>query len=673
MADEPRSGLDSSSPPDTLPDKLFAERYRIERILGRGGMATVYAAEDVKHRRRVALKILHRECRDAVGGERFLREIELTGNLQHPNILAMFDSGEADDMLYYVMPFVDGQSLRARIHENGQLPIDDAIRIAGDVASALDYAHHRGVIHRDIKPENILLSGNHTFVADFGIAKAKDAAGEALTSTGLLVGTPAYMSPEQVSGERLDARSDIYALGCVLYEMLAAEPPFTGSSTQAVIAKRMATVAPSVRTLRHTVPPHVERAISCALARSPADRFGTAAEFAAALRGAGRRIRVAPRQLRSPLGRAVGIVVLVGLGAAAWAFLDRDTSNARAGLVSGSSKRMPTSDSIAYSLYLRGRAQADKRSAIAVSRGIELYQQAIARDSGFAEAWAGLSRALQFALNWRYPVPNIARDSIVPLMVRASDRALEADSNSAEAWIARAGVLRELDRTTSHDRLEAVERALRIDSTNADVWYAMGLAWQDSLENGRAIHALRRATQLNPRHSGALGFIAMNYIWLRNNDSAIVWADSAKKVDPVAIWARQARALALRERGNMAEAERESEAALRLGRGPDQIHPYAGLAEVYFKRGDRNAADTMITHAVALADTTHPTVHDAAYLAWGFSGTGQPERALRLLERYQPRGDVHFQLHLQRDPALDPLRSNPRFRALLARQNVPLH
>jgi len=630
-------------------------------------MATVYAAEDLKHHRRVAVKILHRECRDAVGGERFLREIEVTGNLQHPNILPMFDSGEADDMLYYVMPFVDGQSLRARINENGQLPIDDAVRIAGDVASALDYAHHRGVIHRDIKPENILLSGNHTFVADFGIAKAKDAAGEALTSTGLLVGTPAYMSPEQVSGERLDARSDIYALGCVLYEMLAAEPPFTGSSTQAVIAKRMATVAPSVRTLRHTVPAHVERAISCALARAPADRFASAAEFAAALRGSMNRIRVAPRQLRSPMGRAVGIVALVGLGATAWAFLGRDTSNARVGLVSGSSKRMPTSDSIAYNLYLRGRAQADRRSASGVTRGIELYQQAIARDSGFADAWAGLARALQSAINWRYPVPNVARDSVVPLMVRASDRALDADSNSTQAWIARAVILRELDRTTSHDRLEALERALRTDSTNDEVWYSLGLLWQDSMENRRAIDAFHRAVTLNPRHASALGFIAMNYMWLRKNDSAIVWADSAKKVDPVLVWSRQARGQALRELGNLAQAEREFEAALRLGRGADQILSYAGLAEVYFKRGDRYAADTMITHAVALADTTHPSVHDAAYLAWGWAATSQADRALRLLERYQPRRDVHFQLHLHLDPALDPLRSRPRFRALLAR------
>ncbi len=181
------------------------------------------------------------------------------------------------------------------------------------------------------------------------------------------------------------------------------------------------------------------------------------------------------------------------------------------------------------------------------------------------------------------------------------------------------------------------------------------------------------AGSLNPRHASALGFIGLNYIWLRHNDSALVWADSAKKVDPTAIWARQSRGFALLLIGNLAESEIEFEGATRLGRGPDQIMGWAGLADIDFRRGDKRAADTIIAHAVTLADTTHPTVHDAAYLAWAFVATGQPERALRILERYEPRKDVHFQLHLQRDPPLDPLRSKPRFRALLARQNVPLH
>jgi serine/threonine protein kinase/tetratricopeptide (TPR) repeat protein len=659
---------------EILQEGLFAERYRIERVVGRGGMATVYAAEDIRNHRRVALKILHAECRAALGGERFLREIELTGNLQHPNILPLFDSGDADGMLYYVMPLVDGHSVRARISEDGQLPLDDAIRIATDVASALSYAHSQGVIHRDIKPENILLAGDHTFVADFGIAKAKDAAGEQLTSTGLLVGTPAYMSPEQASGERkLDARSDIYALGCVLYEMLAGEPPFTGTSTQAVIAKRMATPAPSVRTLRHSVPAHVERAIDRALARSPADRFSSAADFAKAISGS--TLAEKPSLFRSPPARAAGIVIIFGLAAAVWALSNRRT-NGTGNVFAGSRQPVAgsgTRDSIANSLYLSARAQSGRRSAVATARGIELYQQAIKRDSGFADAWAGLAKAIQFSINWRYPVPNIPKDSLVPLMVRASDRALEADSNSAESWMARAVVLRELDRTTSHDRLDALMHAVRIDSMNAEVWYAVSGAWQDSLENRRAITALRRAVQLNPRHANALGFLGLNYIWLRNNDSAVLWADSSKKIDPTLIWSRQSQGLALLLLGRTAESEIDFEAATRLGKGSDQVMGWAGLADIDFRRGDKHAADTMLVHAAAVADTINPTVHDAVYLAWGFTATNHPERALRILERYEPRKDVHFQLHLQRDPVFDPLRSNPRFRALLARQNVQLH
>jgi tetratricopeptide (TPR) repeat protein/tRNA A-37 threonylcarbamoyl transferase component Bud32 len=652
---------------------LFAERYRIERVVGQGGMATVYAAEDIKQHRRVALKILLRDSRAALGAERFLREIELTGNLQHPNILPLFDSGDTDGMLYYVMPLVDGESLREKIDKHGQLPIDESIRIATDVANALSYAHKHGIVHRDIKPENILLSGDHTLVADFGIAKAMDAAGQALTGTGLLVGTPAYMSPEQASGEhRLDARSDVYALGCVLYEMLAGEPPFTGSSTQAVIAKRMATAAPSVRTLRNTVPIHVDRAIERSLARSPADRFTTAADFAAALHDESIRERAKTSLSTWPLVRATGLVLLIGAGVAVWAATMRGNSNAAASYPVAA-RGVGTNDTTAYNLYRRAQSQAGKRSAIALSRSIELYQAAIARDSGFANAWAGLARSLQFSINWRYTVPHIPRDSVVPLMVQASERALEADSNSTEAWMARALVLRQLDRTSDHDRLEALMHALRTDSTNAELWFLISNAWQDSLEHRRAMAALRRAVQLNPRHASALGFLGLNYIWLRKNDSALMWTDSAKKIDPSAIWARQSRGQALRELGRMTEAESEFLASTQLGQGPDQILGWAGLAEIYYKRGDKHAADTLLARAVSLADTTHPAVHDAAYLAWAFAHTGQPQRALRILEAYQPRRDIHFQLHLQRDPTLDPMRSNPRFVALLARKGVPLH
>src|SRR2546426_709151 len=263
-----------------------AGRYTIERELGRGGMATVYLAQDLKHRRAVAIKVLAPELAAALGRERFLREIETAAGLSHPHILPLHDSGEADGFLYYVMPYVAGESLRERLNREKQLPIENAVTIVGEVANALSYAHSRDVVHRDVKPENILLSDGQAIVADFGIAGAIDAAGGGkLTRTGIVLGTPAYMSPEQGAGERaLDGRSDVYSLGCLLYEMLAGEPPFTGPTAQAIIAKRFTDPVPSVRRLRETVPVPMDQAIAKALARAPADRFATPHQFAEALR-----------------------------------------------------------------------------------------------------------------------------------------------------------------------------------------------------------------------------------------------------------------------------------------------------------------------------------------------------------------------------------------------------
>ena len=263
----------------------LAGRYRIERELGAGGMATVYLAHDLKHDRDVAIKVLHPELGAVLGADRFLAEIKTTARLQHPHILPLLDSGDADGLLYYVMPVVTGETLRARLERERQLPIPDAVRIASEIASALDYAHRHNVIHRDIKPENILLHDGQALVADFGIALAvQSAGGQRMTQTGLSLGTPQYMSPEQAMGERtIDARTDVYALGAVTYEMLSGDAPFSGSSVQAIVAKVMTERPTPLHTLRDTVSPGIEHAVFTALAKLPADRFATAAEFAAAL------------------------------------------------------------------------------------------------------------------------------------------------------------------------------------------------------------------------------------------------------------------------------------------------------------------------------------------------------------------------------------------------------
>jgi tetratricopeptide (TPR) repeat protein len=263
----------------------LADQYAIVRELGRGGMATVYLAEDLKHRRHVAVKVLRPELAGALGPDRFLREIEIAARLDHPHILPLYDSGDAGGFLFYVMPYVEGESLRDRLNREKQLPTDDALQIAREVADALSYAHSRDVVHRDIKPENILLAGGHARVADFGIARAiTEAGGARLTGTGLAIGTPTYMSPEQAAGSSdLDGRSDLYSLGCVLYEMLAGHPPFTGPF-ESMVHQHLTVEPPAITTLRPAVPPTVAAALQRVLSKTPADRFSPAAQFAEALR-----------------------------------------------------------------------------------------------------------------------------------------------------------------------------------------------------------------------------------------------------------------------------------------------------------------------------------------------------------------------------------------------------
>jgi serine/threonine-protein kinase len=321
--------------PDILPrlSEALSDRYAIEREIGRGGMATVYLATDLKHNRKVALKVLHPELAASVGHERFLREIEIVAGLTHPRILTLIDSGDADGLLFYVMPYVEGQTLKERLTREGALPLEESLRIAREVADALAYAHEKGVIHRDIKPSNILFEAGHAVISDFGVARAVGAAGEGdATATGLAVGTPKYMSPEQASGGEVDGRADVYALGCVLWEMLAGDAPFDGPTPHAILALKSSDSTPSLRVRRKSVPPDVEGVIAKAMAPQAADRYTTARDFEGALAEPESAEKLRPRHRQQARARAVAGVAIVALAVvASWWIFGRGTPLEAAG------------------------------------------------------------------------------------------------------------------------------------------------------------------------------------------------------------------------------------------------------------------------------------------------------------------------------------------------------
>jgi tetratricopeptide (TPR) repeat protein/tRNA A-37 threonylcarbamoyl transferase component Bud32 len=777
----------------------LAERYRVQRELGRGGMATVFLADDLRHGRPVAIKVLHQDLGALMGAERFLAEIRITAKLQHPHILPLLDSGRVsggsgeDDLLYYVMPYVDGETLRARLRREQQLPLAEAVRIATEVASALAYAHAAGVIHRDIKPENILLGAPHAGVApsllsDFGIARSLDAATDRITGTGVTVGTPAYMSPEQATAERdIDARSDVYSLACVVYEMLAGEPPFSGPNPRAVLSKQLSDPVRPVRRLRDGVPQYVDDALAVALSRSAADRFPDAASFGEALLGraslvrsdvgatrADARVEPAGRR-RVPLGLLAIAAILLAGAVAAWATRSRapamaeipsiriqrfttapgdtasaylaatlrqdvtvalaashavhvfvmDSTRLPSGYAVGATAarladsvevklvvttdptgefkgqrivrrpigrvhelpelatsailsmldrprqtkigRAPTTDSIAYDLFLRGRYQTDRRTEASTQHAVALLRAAVQRDSSFAEGWAGLATALQRAHLRGYRIPGVPGDRILRLMYEASDRALEADSTRSFVWVARGLTIADLEPSSRRNTLLAYQRAIALDSNDVDAWHYAAVAWDDSLEPARAVASWRHVLRLDPTHRQALGFLSQHYAWMRQPDSAIFWADSALRIDPAYYFARQQLALAQLLGGAALPAAENFRAAIRLGPGPDEVVAWIGLTAIAMQRGDRVAADTLFARALALVDTLHPALHDAVYVAWGYSARGDRTRAVHFLERFDPRTDSHFQLHLHCEAGLDPLRALPAFRALIVR------
>ena len=474
---------------------------------------------------------------------------------------------------------------------------------------------------------------------------------------------------------RVDGRSDVYSLACVVYEMLAGEPPFTGATGEAVAARKRSASIPSIARVRSSVPPSVDAVIARALVPVAADRYATAGEFGAALAGAfaagadpdgssrrqsgGATRAGAPRRMLRPRVVTLAAVTVALAAVAGWALSTRHAPAVRPSPAGG------TRDTLALTLYRQAHAEIERRTEASVVRAVALLQRAIARDSHYVDAWADLTRALMFAQNWRFDVPGIPRAQLGDQAVLAGVRALEADSMSARAWIARATTLYLVDPTTRRGVAQALHRAIALDSSSADAWYYLGTHYEDVLDADSALTGYRRATAIRPTHPNALAFLALHYMWQRNSDSAIAWGDSAVRSNPTDILSRQARGMVLVQQGRLTEAEDDFAAVVALGQGPERVWGWTGLATVASRRHDRRGVDSLIAHAVADADTLRPTHHEAVYLAWMYVEAGQRGQALAVLERFTRPRHLHFQLHLLREFALDSLRREPRFIALL--------
>jgi serine/threonine protein kinase/DNA-binding SARP family transcriptional activator/Flp pilus assembly protein TadD len=640
----------------------LADRYRVERELARGRTATVFLARDLKHDRRVAIKVLNPELGAVVGAERFLREIQLAARIQHPHIVALHDSGETDGLLYFVMPYVAGESLRVRLDREPQLAIADAVRITGDVAQALGYAHGLGVVHRDIKPENILLEDGHALVADFGIARAITAAGsERLTETGIALGTPGYMSPEQGAEDgRVDGRSDLYALGCVAYEMLAGAPPFTGPTAQAILARHAVDPVAPIRTVRETVPRGVEQAVLKALAKVPADRYPGATEFAQALtqpaleREASGRLaksRGARLALRLGVPAAAALALLIGFGGG------RERPHPRTPL---------TSNAEAYDLYLRAdMLLAERQNRENDSVAITLFERIVTLDPSFAAAQAGLARAYALRVSEFAPEDT----ALLQRAQVAAAKALRLDPNLAEAHLAQARLLWGPSNHFFHERAAQEDR--RALSLNPNMDRAHGSLGNIYLHIGmldEAIAELQKTLAISPREDNALRRIAEARAYQGKYEEAL---GILSQVDPEAnppYWYYEM-AVVLLHLGR-------SDSAFAVIQRYLRAHPEdrggvvtSARAVRYAMAGDRRRAEQDIQTAIQKGKGYIHFHHAGYHVALAYALLHQPDSAVQWLRRVADGGLPCYPL-FERDLFLNNIRTDPGFVAFLREQKA---
>ncbi len=774
-------------------DRLTAalvDRYLIERELGQGGMATVYLAEDVKHRRKVAIKVLRPDLAAVIGAERFLSEIRTTANLQHPNLLPLFDSGEADGFLYYVMPYLEGETLRAQLERERQLPVDETRRLVGLLAAALDYAHARGVIHRDLKPENILLQAGQPVIADFGIALAvAQAGGTRITETGLSLGTPQYMSPEQAAGDRvLDARSDQYALGAVTYEMLTGEPPHTGATSQAIIARLMTETPRPVRATRPTVPAAMDAAIHRALAKVPADRFPSCGAFADAVSSA-TAITPTPGPHASGIGRrgliVAGSLLLVALiggylyrqqgmsGAAirsiavlpldnysadstqeyfAEGMTDELTSDlamisqlrvtsrgsamqfkgrnrpptpeiartlgvdaivegsvTRSGnrvrinaqlidarsdkhlwaetfertssdvlalqaelasaiasainvrLTPGEESRLaaaPTVNPEAHDAYLKGRFFFNRPSDANLQKAIAQFEETVKLSPTFAPAYSGLSDAYTWAA---YNEGFIRAADARPLAKAAAERAVQLDSLSAEAHTSLAVFKAWFEYDWEGSERE-FRRAIALNPNYAFAHDQFGLMLGLVGRFDEAIAEGQRALALDPLSPTNLIDATAAYMYSGRTAQALTLTRKASELDPTFFFPVMQEAEMALMAGNLPAAIAKYRRAQTMGAPPFNT---AFLAYTQARLGDRAGAMATLANLKGMSPGGEVAPSNLALVHLGL---GDHARAIDYLEQAYAASSQSL-VWLETDPMYDPLRSEPRFIALMKRLN----
>jgi serine/threonine protein kinase/Flp pilus assembly protein TadD len=619
---------------DRLQEALSG-RYQLEREVGRGGMATVHLAQDLKHRRAVAVKVLHPELSANVGADRFLREIEIAASLNHPHILTLIDSGSVDRLLYYVMPFVEGESLRGRLARERRLPVGEAVEVTRKVAGALAYAHSRGVVHRDIKPENVMLHRGEPMVTDFGIARALSGEGESLTQTGMSLGTPAYMSPEQASGEQgIDGRSDIYSLGCMLYEMLAGEPPFTGPTAQAVIVKRFTEQVRPVRALRSEVPEEIERALLRALARTPDERFATAADFSQALSaGLTRTPPEGPPTVVTSSHRVVHSIAVLP-------FVDMSSAKDQDYFCEG------IAEEIINALTKLDALQVASRSSAFAFKGKNQDIRQVGEQLNVATVMEGSVRKAGNRL--RITAQLIKVTDGYHLWSERYDRDLE-DVFAVQDEIA-ANIVRALRVVLTEEQRRAIERP-HTGNVEAYEFYLRGRQYfyqfrEKGLQFARRMFS--RAIEIDPSYARAYAGIAdcssQLYKYWDASNANLEQAESASRkaleLAPDLAEAHAARGFALTLGGNHEEANREFETAIQLD--PKLYEGYLYYANGRFAEGKLAEAARLFERAAAVR-TEDYQAHALAGLC--YTGLGHAPDARAAFERAVRAAERHLELN----------------------------